>query len=100
MKVVMKVIANEQDELFRSNNVSADDNSEFLVAVHSECANLDKNIICWILDKEQAKETSKNKKALIYGIGNRTKRLGESHFTETRFADLRNIMSFSTKKKD
>ncbi len=97
MKVVKKVITKEQDELFRSNNMSAD-NAEFLVAVHAECANLDKNIVHWILDKEQAKETSKNNKALLYGIGNRAKKLGEAHFAETRFADLRNIMLFSSKK--
>jgi hypothetical protein len=45
-----------------------------------------------VLEKEGVKENSRNNKALVYGIGNRAKKLGESHFSDLKgFGDLRNI---------
>jgi hypothetical protein len=89
MKVIKKVITKEQDKLFRSASNAKDPD---LTAVVSSCAELERNIILWVLEKEGVKENSRNNKALVYGIGNRAKKLGESHFSDLKgFGDLRNI---------
>jgi hypothetical protein len=53
MKVIKKVITKEQDKLFRSASNAKDPD---LTAVVSSCAELERNIILWVLEKEGVKK--------------------------------------------
>mmetsp|Transcript_10582 Transcript_10582/g.22944 ORF Transcript_10582/g.22944 Transcript_10582/m.22944 type:complete len:292 (+) Transcript_10582:461-1336(+) len=88
MKVVAKAVTTEQDKLFRSASTARERD---MAVVSAACTALDTAIVEWILDKEGEQMTSRNNKALVFGIGNRAKKLGTSVFEDTRYGNLRNM---------